>query len=176
MKIKPGKCIFHATETEYVGFFIGREGIKLDPIKTCAIWEWAKPTKVKEVLRFMRFCNFYRRFIEGFSRKARPLYQLTRKDNNWEWERKEESVLNEIRTYLKSGPTLIHFDLRQPITRERRFKLRYRRNPVTTWKGQQAKPCSLSIQDNDKSQMQLWCTRQRVASHCEGTRRVERIS
>jgi len=80
MKIKPGKCEFHATETEYRRFIIGREGIRVDPIKTSAIWEWAKPTKVKAVQKFMGFCNFYRRFIDGFSRKARPLYQLTRKD------------------------------------------------------------------------------------------------
>jgi len=73
MKIKPGKCEFHAAETEYLGFIIGREEIKVDPIKTTAIWEWAKPTKVKEIQRFTGFCNFYRRFIEGFSRKARPL-------------------------------------------------------------------------------------------------------
>jgi len=32
MKIKPGKCEFHAAETEYLGFIIGREGIKVDPI------------------------------------------------------------------------------------------------------------------------------------------------
>jgi len=59
MKIQPGKCEFHAAETEYIGFVIGREGIKVDPIKTSAIWEWAKPTKVKEIQRFTGFCNFY---------------------------------------------------------------------------------------------------------------------
>ena len=118
MKIKPGKCEFHATETEYLGFIIGREGIKVDPLKTAAIWEWAKPTKVKEVQRFMGFCNFYRRFIEGFSRKARPLYQLTRKDKKWEWGKKEDEAFNEIRTHLTSAPTLIHFNPQRPITIE----------------------------------------------------------
>jgi len=37
MKIKPGKCEFHGVETEYLGFIIGREAIKVDPIKTAAI-------------------------------------------------------------------------------------------------------------------------------------------
>jgi len=49
IRIKLGKCEFHATETEYLGFIIGRDGIKVDPIKTAAIWEWAKSKKVKEV-------------------------------------------------------------------------------------------------------------------------------
>jgi len=98
MKIKPGKCEFHTTETEYLGFIIGREGIKVDPIKTAAIWEWIKPTKVKEIQRFMGFCNFYRRFIEGFSRKARPLYELIRKDKNGngEGERMKRSMKSEL--------------------------------------------------------------------------------
>jgi len=34
MKIKTGKCEFHVTETEYLGFIIAREGIKVDPVKT----------------------------------------------------------------------------------------------------------------------------------------------
>jgi len=118
MKIKPGKCEFHAAETEYLGFIIGREGIKVDPIKTSAIWEWAKPTKVQEIQRFTGFCNFYRRFIEGFSHKARPLCQLTRKDKKWEWGKKEDEACDEIRTHLTSAPTLIHFDPKQPITIE----------------------------------------------------------
>jgi len=66
----------------------------------------------------MGFCNFYRRFIEGFSRKARPLYKLTRKDKKWEWGKKEDEAFNEIRTHLTSAPTLIHFDPQQPITIE----------------------------------------------------------
>ena len=118
IRIKPGKCEFHATETEYLGFIIGRDGIKVDPIKTAAIWEWAKPTKVKEVQKLMGFCNFYRRFIEGFSQKARPLYQLIRKDKKWEWGKKENEAFNKIRTHLTSTPTLIHFDPQQPITIE----------------------------------------------------------
>jgi len=53
MKIKPGKWEFHTKETEYIGFVIGRKGIYVDPIKTSAICEWAKLTKVKEVQRFI---------------------------------------------------------------------------------------------------------------------------
>jgi len=118
MKIKPGKCEFHPTEKEYLGFIIGREGIKVDPIKTAAIWEWAKHTKVKKIQRFIGFCNFYRRFIKEFSRHVRPLYQLTRKDKVWEWGKKEDEACNQIRTHLTSAPTLIHFDPQRQITIE----------------------------------------------------------
>jgi hypothetical protein len=67
MKLKPTKCEFHQTETEYLGFIINNEGVKVDPVKTAAIWDWKEPTSRKGIQEFMGFCNFYRRFIEGFS-------------------------------------------------------------------------------------------------------------
>ena len=39
MKVKPSKCEFHQNETEYLGFIIGQEGVKKDPVKTYAIWD-----------------------------------------------------------------------------------------------------------------------------------------
>ena len=39
MKVKPSKCEFHKEETEYLGFIISREGIKMDPVKTHALWD-----------------------------------------------------------------------------------------------------------------------------------------
>ena len=80
MSVKPSKCEFHQTETEYLGGIISQEGIKMDPVKTQAIRTWANPTRKKEIHSFLGFCNFYRRFIEGFSKIAKPLYQLTEKN------------------------------------------------------------------------------------------------
>jgi len=49
MKVKQSKCEFHRGETEYVGFIIGQEGVKTDPVKTQAIWDWTTPKKIKEI-------------------------------------------------------------------------------------------------------------------------------
>ena len=74
MRLKPSKCKFHQMETEYLGFIISQEGIKVDPVKTKAITTWARPTRKKEIQSFLGLCNFYGRFIEGFSKIAKPLY------------------------------------------------------------------------------------------------------
>ena len=59
MKLKPSKWEFHQRETEYLGFIIINEGVKVDPIKTAAIWDWKPPTNKKGIQEFMGFCNFY---------------------------------------------------------------------------------------------------------------------
>ena len=115
MAIKPRKCEFHTQETEYFGFIINPEGVKVDPIKTSAIWEWKPPSSVKGIQEFMGFCNFYRRFIEEFSRTAKPLYDRTKKGIKWEWGDKEQAAFDELRKKLCTTPVLTHFKPGRPL-------------------------------------------------------------
>ena len=118
MKIKPKKYEFHQTETEYLGFIISQKGTKTDPVKTAAVWDWAKPTKVREVQKFTGFCNFYRRFIEGFSKIARPLYNLTKKGQKWDWKELQDKAFQTIKEKLTTAPLLIHYNPKRRITIE----------------------------------------------------------
>jgi hypothetical protein len=54
----------------------------MSPEKVQTIKNWAPPRSVKHVQHFLGFANFYRRFIEGFSKVARPLTELTKKDKH----------------------------------------------------------------------------------------------
>ena len=120
MKIKPSKCGFHKKETEYLGYIISKEGIKADPVKTQAIWDWTAPKTKKEIQCFLGFCNFYPRFIEGFSRTANSLHDRTQKkyDGKWEWGEKEQQAFGELRRKLTTTPVMVHFDPRAPIKLE----------------------------------------------------------
>jgi hypothetical protein len=73
------KCKFHASEVKYLGLIISRDGIKMDPEKVAAIVNWEKPANVRDVKAFLGFANFYRRFIEQFSKVVRPIVELTKK-------------------------------------------------------------------------------------------------
>ena len=115
MKLKPSKCEFQQQETKYLGFIINNEGVKVDPMKTPAIWDWKPPTNKKRIQGFIGFCNFYRWFIEGFSRTAKPLYDKTKKDLKWEWGDKEQAAFDELRRKLCSTPVLIHFKPGRPL-------------------------------------------------------------
>ena len=118
--MQPSKCEFHKKEMEYLGYIISKEGIKADPVKTQAIWDWTTPKTKKEIQCFLGFCNFYRQFIEGFSRTANSLHDRIQKkyDGKWEWGEKEQQAFDELRRKLTTTPVMVHFDPRAPIKLE----------------------------------------------------------
>ena len=118
MKVKSPKCEFHKEETEYLGFIINREGIKTDPIKAQAIWDWKTPKNKTAIQSFLGFCNFYRRLIEGFSKIAKLLYQLTEKYQKWDFRTKQQEAFDRLIHKLTRAPILAHYDLKKPITIE----------------------------------------------------------
>ena len=79
------KCNFHVQETAFLGLIVTTEGIRMNPEKVAAVKDWPKPENLKQVQGFLGFCNFYRRFINGFAKIATPLTQLTKKDTLFEW-------------------------------------------------------------------------------------------
>ena len=62
--VKPEKCTFRATEVDFLGMIVRRDGIKMDQTKVKAILDWPKPKNVKGVRSFLGLANFYRRFIQ----------------------------------------------------------------------------------------------------------------
>jgi len=69
---------------EFLGYVIGKEGIKMSNDKVQAVLSWKIPKSLTEVQSFLGFANFYRRFIQDYSKIARPLTELTKKTEKWE--------------------------------------------------------------------------------------------
>jgi hypothetical protein len=79
----------------------------MDPVKIAGAVEWPTPGSKKEVQSFLGFTNFYRRFIQGFSDLARPLFDLTRNNSDWHWEAAERSTFEAIHKRVVSAPILM---------------------------------------------------------------------
>jgi hypothetical protein len=62
------------------------------------------------VQSFLGFCNFYRRFIGNYSRIARPLHQLTKKEIPFVWDDSCETAFGNLKEALTSTPILSHYD------------------------------------------------------------------
>ena len=77
--VKPEKCKWKVKEVEFLGVVIGPDGIKMEKEKIKGVLEWPTPKCVKDVQKFLGLANYYRRFIEGFARVARPLHDMVKR-------------------------------------------------------------------------------------------------
>jgi RNase H-like domain found in reverse transcriptase len=94
------------------------DGIEADPEKTSVIDHWEPPQTVRGVQSFLGFCNFYRRFIKDYGRIAKPLNQLTRKDQPFKFDASCERAFKELKRRLVSAPLLANFDSDRPTMME----------------------------------------------------------
>ena len=80
LKLKPSKCQLMRQEVQYLGHLVSAEGVRTDPEKINRVKDWVRPTNRKEVLQFLGFAGYYRRYVSGYSALAAPLYRLTTGD------------------------------------------------------------------------------------------------
>lgn len=102
--LKVEKCDFEVSEVEYLGVLIGHGTVRMDPKKVAAVKDWNEPTKKRELQQFLGFCNFFRRFIRGYSAVAKPLTRLTSKVD-WTWEADQRHAFEELKRRIAEDVT-----------------------------------------------------------------------
>jgi hypothetical protein len=65
----------------------------VDPAKVKAIVVWSIPTTVTEIRNFLGLVGYYRRFIEGFCKFAKPMTSLMEKGREFKWMRNAKRAL-----------------------------------------------------------------------------------
>jgi hypothetical protein len=117
---KAGLCVslakskFHVVEVEYLGYHISSEGISMSQKKVSTIQDWSSPKTVKDIQSFLGFANFYRRFIEGFSRICRPMTELTKDKVPFVWSNECEESFKLLKQKFMEAPILVHFFPERP--------------------------------------------------------------
>ncbi|GJR16259.1 hypothetical protein Tco_0798911 [Tanacetum coccineum] len=74
---------------------------------------WTSPKSPTEIRQFLGLAGYYRRFIEGFSKIAKPMTKLTQKKVKFEWGDKQEAAF-QCEQKVVSAPILA-------LLRKRRF-------------------------------------------------------
>ncbi|GJX53871.1 putative reverse transcriptase domain-containing protein [Tanacetum coccineum] len=103
---KFSKCDFWLSKVQFLGHVIDSEGIHVDPAKIESIKDWASPKTPTEIRQFLGLAGYYRRFIEGFSKIARPMTKLTQKSVKFDWGEKAEAAFQLLKQKLCSAPIL----------------------------------------------------------------------
>ena len=87
------------------------EGVAVDPEKVEAVSNWQQLTNVSEIRSFLGLAGYYRRFIEGFSKIARPMTELLKKDKKFTWTESCERSFQELKNRLTTAPMLTLLDI-----------------------------------------------------------------
>jgi hypothetical protein len=106
LSLKAEKCYFEKEEIEFLGLIISEKGIRMDPHKVKAITDWPIPMTKRELQQFLGFVNFYRRFVKGFAKIAKPLTKLTGK-TDWLWTELQQKAFQELKDEVTSEWVLI---------------------------------------------------------------------
>ena len=124
LKMRPHKCTFFAPEVDYLGHHISGDGIRPDDRHIARVKEFVPPTTVTEVRRFLGFVNHYRRFIQGYSKIARPLQQYTagelskEKDTAVKLSPEAVQAFEKLRDACITAPVLAFADYEKPFILE----------------------------------------------------------
>ncbi|GJR25757.1 putative reverse transcriptase domain-containing protein, partial [Tanacetum coccineum] len=103
---KFSKCEFWIPKVRFLSHMIDSYGIHVDPAKIESIKDWASPKSPTEICQFLGLAGYYRRFIEGFSKIAKPMTKLTQKKVKFEWGDKQETAFQLLKQKLCSAPIL----------------------------------------------------------------------
>jgi len=105
---KKSKCELFMHEIEFLGHHVGREGLRVMADKVKSVQDWPTPRNASEVRSFLGLAGYYRRFIQGFSRIAVPLHDLTHTADgkSYEWLPLHQQAFDELKQALRGAPVL----------------------------------------------------------------------
>ena len=92
LQLKSEKCEFYKKDVNFLEFMIGRKEIRMNSVKINAVREWKQSINIKEVMSFLKFINYNRKFIKNYFKKVISLINLMTKDRSWNWRKSEEEV------------------------------------------------------------------------------------
>ena len=110
LSMKLSKCHFFSKEIQYLGHILSTKGIGLLPSKTQAIQQMQPPTTSKQVQACLGLVGYYRKFIKGFAKNAKPLTLLTRQQVKFDWTPSHHKAFLTLKEAIIQAPILHYPD------------------------------------------------------------------
>src|SRR6266498_1999807 len=113
--IKLKKCKFGQRKIKFLGHTIRTDGLRTDPENIEKIINCLILTDVTGVRKFMRLCNYYRKFIKDLSKLSKLLRGLLKKDVKFLWGSKEQVIFEKLKKILTEAPVLLFPNFDKPF-------------------------------------------------------------
>ncbi|GJX49757.1 putative reverse transcriptase domain-containing protein, partial [Tanacetum coccineum] len=97
---------FWLQEVQFLGHVVNRDGIHVDPSKVESVKNWKTPEWSTKIRSFLGLAGYYRRFIENFSKIAKPLTLLTQKNKMYVWGDKQDEAFQILQEKLCNAHVL----------------------------------------------------------------------
>src|ERR1044072_543714 len=115
LKIKLKKCYFCLPNIHFLGHVVGRDGIKPDPEKIEKVRDYPVPKNLTQLRSALGLCSYYRKFVKDFSRIAKPLNDLMKKDTPYQWTENQQQAFDRLKVALTSAPILSNLNFNEPF-------------------------------------------------------------
>ncbi|WVZ80788.1 hypothetical protein U9M48_028239 [Paspalum notatum var. saurae] len=112
---KFSKCAFWLKEVSFLGHILSEKGVAVDPSKVDDVLNWKQSETVTEIRSFLGLASYYRRFIKDFSKTAKPMTSLTKKNAKYVWSPKCVEAFQTLKKLLTSAPVLAQSDVTKPF-------------------------------------------------------------
>lgn len=110
VRINPEKSLIGVQQLSYLGYVIDGRGIHADKRRIRALSKAPRPTSAKELQSLLGFAQYYSKFVPGFARIARPLFQMVA-EKEFRWTNSTRTALDQLFKALLDGEVLQSFQL-----------------------------------------------------------------
>ena len=111
LAVNLAKSEFHVTEVNFLGYLLGDNTLRMEPGKIEAIQQWETPTRKKEMQVFLGFANYYRRFIQDYAHRVKPLNELTKSAKvPFSWGQEQQEAFDMLKRAFQEAPVLVQFN------------------------------------------------------------------
>jgi RNase H-like domain found in reverse transcriptase/Reverse transcriptase (RNA-dependent DNA polymerase) len=117
--LKLSKCKFECKSIEYLGIVVEKGTLKIDPTKREGLSLWPrKLSTVRQVCSTLGVLGYQRPFIPGFTKIAKPLTDLLKKEQSFQWTDECTKAVDKLITIVMNNPVLHHPNYDKPFTLE----------------------------------------------------------
>jgi hypothetical protein len=116
IKLGANKIQYKLPSVEFYGITCTADGHKPQDSKISAILDMKTPTTVKQLQSFLGMVQYLNQYSPKLADLCNPLYKLTRKDTNFQWELEHDEAFNAIKQELVKQPVLQYYDVKKPVT------------------------------------------------------------